>query len=307
MPAFALAIAAISIAGTAAIAQPRVDVSKYYKETLVPWSTAKSFLIYHVDTGKEVASLNPEYSAPVASLTKMMTVLIADEELSYGVGYELAEDEAKIFKVEQLTLDQMVEMALVPSNNLVCKVLARLIDGSEPAFVSRMNKRAAELGMTGTRYANASGLPSKSAQYSNVRDQLILTLELLKRPVPAEKCRKHWIFFDERYDSTIFYLKEKYPIAGVKSGWTNAAGRCLSLLVETEQFGSFIVITMGSSSIAQGFVDAEIILSRFGLVELAPGSLLAAARLQEAEREKAHKEAEAAKISGTSGIAQVKS
>lgn len=294
---------------TNALAQPRVDEQKYYKSNLYPRSTAQCFLLYHVDTGRMVASLNDDYKGPVASLTKMMTCLIADEELSYDVMYRLTYDEAKTLQLikeppkrskelapdgekpkqeelPEVTLSHLIDLAMVPSNNTVCKILARLIDGGEPAFAARMTRRAKELGMENTLYANASGLPSKSAQYSTAYDQLILTLELLKRPMLAESVRKHYIWHIERYDSTMYYLKSRYPIEGVKSGWTNAAGRCLVLLVEHPKYGSFILVMLKSSNIAQGFVDAEIILSRFGLIEVDGASLLRAAIMQDEERKK---------------------
>ncbi len=292
-----------------AVAQPRVDEQKYFKSNLYPRSTAQCFLLYHVDTNRMVASLNDDYKGPVASLTKMMTCLIADEELSYDAKYRLTYDEAKTLQLikeppkrrkdaekqaekpkpeelPEVTLAHLNDLAMVPSNNTVCKIIARLIDGGEPAFAARMTRRAKELGMENTLYANASGLPSKSAQYSTAHDQLVLTLELLKRPMLAESMRKHYIWHIERYDSTMYYLKTRYPVTGVKSGWTNAAGRCLVLLVEHPKYGNFILVMLKSSNIAQGFVDAEIILSRFGLIEVDGGSLLRAAILQDEERKK---------------------
>lgn len=305
--AFAAAMLALLIAG-AAYAQKRVNEETYFKANLYPRSTAQSFLIYHVDTGRMVASLNDDYRGPVASLTKMMTCLIADEELSWDAKYRLTYDEAKTLQLikepprkgktappperppedelPEVTLEQLVDLAMVPSNNTVCKILARLIDGNETAFAARMTKRAKELGMENTLYANASGLPSKAPQYSTPHDQLVLTLEVLGRPMLVQSIRKHYIHNIERYDSTMYYLKARYPIAGVKSGWTNAAGRCLVLLVEHPKFGSFILVMLKSSNIAQGFVDAEIILSRFGLIEVDGGSLLSAANAQEEERKK---------------------
>ncbi|MCD6120026.1 D-alanyl-D-alanine carboxypeptidase [bacterium] len=295
-----------------AIAKPRVDESNYFAATLYPKNSAKSFIIYHVDTDRVVASLNLDYIGPVASLTKMMTCLLADEMLDYNGKYKLTPDEAKALGLAKpasgksssrkgkkggavaskdappvyISLEQMLDLALVPSNNTVCKIIARLIDGNEKTFAARMTRRAKELGMEDTVYSNSSGLPSKTDQYSNVRDQVILALEVMKRPNLMGTVGKHYIFHLERWDSTMYYLKQRYPVAGIKTGWTIKSGRCIVILVEHPKFGRFVVVQLGSVSIPQGFVDAEIILSRFGIIKLADDSLLSEARRQEKERKR---------------------
>jgi len=295
--------------------QARIDESDYYKAELVPWSTAKSFIIYHIDSDRIVAALNPDYVGPIASLTKLMTCLLADELLDYDRQYRLTQDEAKLLKLAppkkqnnatnqtkgseflqatppmpeytpppEMNLNQLIDLALIPSNNTVCKVLARLVDSDEVKFADRMTQRAAELGLKQTLYCNSTGLPSKSQQYSTARDQLILSLEIMNRPKLLETTAKLNVFHQEQYDSTLIYLKKRYPIYGLKTGWTNAAGRCLILLLDHPKYGKFIIVQMKSASIAQSFVDAEVILSRFGLIELSKDSLLNESRRQENER-----------------------
>jgi D-alanyl-D-alanine carboxypeptidase len=297
--------------------QARVDESDYYNADLVPWSTAKSFIIYHVDTDRIVAALNPDYVGSVASLTKLMTCLLADELLDYDRQYRLAQDEAKLLKMTpptskkqsasadqssgseylqstppipeytpppEMTLNQLIDLAMVPSNNTVCKVIARLIDGDEGIFAERMTKRAAELGLKQTQYCNSTGLPSKLQQYSTTRDQLKLSLEIMNRPNLLATAAKQSIFHQEQWDSTLLYLKKRYPVYGLKTGWTNAAGRCMIILLEHPKYGKFIIVQMKSANIPQSFVDAEVILSRFGLIELTPDSLLNEARHQEEVR-----------------------
>jgi len=296
---FIAVICLCSFSATGAYAQPRVDESEYYKARLVPRNTAKSFIVYHVDTERIVAALNPDYVNSIASLAKMMTCLIADERLKYDIKYTLTQDEAKALKLAQpqakmskkdpkesgglfpdepppppppvqMTLNQMIDLAMVPSNNTVCKIIARLIDGDESAFANRMTTRAAELGMEESIYCNSTGLPSKFTQHSTARDQLLLALEVLKRPKLIESAAKHSIFHLEQWDSTMLYLKERYAVRGIKTGWTNAAGRCMAILLEHPKHGRFVIVMLKSASIPQGFVDAEIIMSRFGLIQLTP-------------------------------------
>ncbi len=300
-----------------AFAQAKVNESDYYKAELVPWNTARSFIIYHVDTDRIVAALNPDYTGPVASLTKLMTCVLADELMDYNVKYKLASDEAKLLKMTppaqtnldskqargsssaslsatqplialappaELSLTQLIDLAMVPSNNTVCKVIARVIDGSEDKFADRMTKRGIELGLRNTQYSNSTGLPSKTPQYSTTRDQLKLTLEVLNRPALVQAASKSSVYHLEEWDSTLIYLKRRYPVFGMKTGWTNAAGRCFVLLLEHPKHGIFVIVQLKSSSIAQSFVDAEIIMSRFGLIELSPDALLYEAQRQDAAR-----------------------
>ena len=88
--------------------------------------TLKAYLVYDVTTERVVAELNREHEQPVASLTKLMTAVLTCERLRFDGRYVLTEAEQKTFGVTTMRADKMLELMLVPSNNSICRVVARI-------------------------------------------------------------------------------------------------------------------------------------------------------------------------------------
>jgi D-alanyl-D-alanine carboxypeptidase (penicillin-binding protein 5/6) len=165
----------------------------------------------------------------------------------------------------------MLELALVPSNNAVCRVIARCVSGSEQAFVDEMNAKAAELGLTNTRFANATGLPG-GEQYSTMDDLLTLARVALLYPNIRRVVRLRRVeLAGNYYDGTLKALYERHSgLLGGKTGYTRAAGRCLVLFYQV-QGRDYIVITLGSQDVKSGFRDVEQVLKYYGLFSGEPG------------------------------------
>jgi D-alanyl-D-alanine carboxypeptidase (penicillin-binding protein 5/6) len=159
----------------------------------------------------------------------------------------------------------MLELALVPSNNAVCRVIARRVSGSEQAFADEMNAKAAELGLANTHFANASGLPG-GEQYSTMDDLLTLARVALLYPNIRRVVHLRQIeLAGERYDGTLKALYDRHSgLLGGKTGYTRAAGRCL-VLFYTARGRDYIVITLGSKNVNSGFRDVETLLKHYGL------------------------------------------
>ncbi|KKZ73208.1 peptidase M15 [Streptomyces showdoensis] len=137
---------------------------------------------------------------PIASVAKVMTAyqILRDHPLRAGEdgpeitvdetaaqeSHSLSESAAPVRQGQRLTQRKLLELLLLPSGNNVARLLARWDAGSEEAFVARMNRTAASLGMTRTRYTGASGLEATTR--STAEDQLTLARRAMEQPVLRE-------------------------------------------------------------------------------------------------------------------------
>ena len=238
---------------------------------------AKSSLLMDFDSGTILYEDNADEKVPVASIVKLMTVLITMEEIEAG---NLSLDE-KLTTTEnasgmggsqvfidpyvEYTVDEMLKSVIVASANDASVALAEKIAGSEQTFVSRMNKRAQELGLKDTIYVNASGLPEPN-QYSTARDVAKLFREVIK----------HKLYFEY---STIWMDNLTHPSgrktevvntnkliryfkgcdAG-KTGSTDEAGYCL---VATAEKGNMrlISVVLGATTSTARFNESSKLLN----------------------------------------------
>lgn len=227
--------------------------------------TCKAYLLYNCDKDRIEAHYNLEARQPIASLTKLMTAILVTERLRFDGRYVLTKEERDVFKVDTMRAQKMLEMMLIASNNRVCKVAARLVSGSEPAFVDEMNNKALQMGLVNTRFATSSGLPG-GVQYSTLEDVLALARAAYSYPSIRQAMAGNSVELDgKHYDGTLtdLYNRHEGLIAG-KTGYTRAAGRCLVLRYRawgTEYF----LITFGSKDSKASFRDAEILLRYHGL------------------------------------------
>lgn len=157
-------------------------------------ASAKSSILIDYNSGLVLEENNADEKLPIASMVKMMTLLLTFEEIDKG-NLELS---TKITTTEnasgmggsQVFIDpyvtysaeQLIKSVIMASANDASVALAEHISGSEDVFVKSMNSRAKELGMTNTLYANCTGLPAPE-QYSSARDVSTLMKELLKHKI----------------------------------------------------------------------------------------------------------------------------
>ena len=229
-----------------------------------PAINARAAVLADPETGRVYYSLNADERAYPASLTKIMTVLLAVEAIERGEASEddqvtatetsmqnLAEDgsTAGIVAGEVLTFSDLLYGAMLVSANEACNVIAEHVSGSVGAFVELMNERAAELGCTGTHFANTNGLPDEN-HYTTAADLALITSEALQhslftticntvtRTVPATNMNDERVLSntnalinpDSGYGSGYYY---EYA-HGVKTGHTNDAGYCLISTAEKD-------------------------------------------------------------------------
>lgn len=226
-------------------------------------------ILLEADSGEVLAEKNADTQIYPASMTKMMTVLLAIEaEPDLDRQVTVPEDIFPALKQEGasmagfksgevVTVRDLLYGALLPSGAECCETLARLVSGTETDFVALMNRKAAELGMTSTHFCNPTGLHDPE-HVSTVRDISVL----LREAVRNEMFRK--ILTTERYTIqptnlhpegftvTSTLLKElngneirNGKILGGKTGYTSEAGLCLASIAEVKG-KTYLLVTAGA-------------------------------------------------------------
>ncbi|NLG37270.1 MAG: D-alanyl-D-alanine carboxypeptidase, partial [Clostridiales bacterium] len=155
---------------------------------------AKAAILVDADTGTVVLSKNEDAHLPVASVTKIMTILLCMEAIDRGEisldDVETASENAAGMGGSQVLIEtggkysigDLMKSIIVASGNDASVMMAEILCGSEEIFVREMNERAKELGMVNTHFTNCSGLTEED-NYSSAADVAIMSRELLRHPL----------------------------------------------------------------------------------------------------------------------------
>ena len=236
-----------------------------------PQTQAQAIVLADLDTGDIVYSRNMEQQRSPASLTKIMTVLLALEALEseqcrmedmVTAGADcltgMSEDSSTsgIVPGEQISFKDLLYCALIQSANESCNILATYLSGSITAFVERMNERAAELGCVNTRFVDPNGLSSENI--TTAYDLFLITREAISHPDFMSICNT--VYYEvpatnvnplrQMYNSnalispgSIYGSHYVYEgAAGVKTGYTRAAGYCLISTAERNGINALAVV-----------------------------------------------------------------
>ncbi len=246
---------------------------------------APSAILMEKSTGAVLYEKNAyEHLAP-ASVTKVMTMLLAAEAIDSG---SLTLDEtvtasAKAASMggsqiwleegEQMSVGEMLKCITVVSANDCCVALAEHMAGSEEAFVARMNRRAEELGLRDTHFTSCSGLADSDAHYSCAHDLAVISRELIGHEM-IKQYSTIWMdsirggkFGLSNTNKLIFY----YPGAtGLKTGFTSKAMYCLAATAQRDG-AEYIAVVLHASTSAERFESAKVLLNHaFASYKLVP-------------------------------------
>lgn len=205
-----------------------------------PSVSSVAAVVISADTGEIVYSLNHDKKLPMASTTKIMSALLC---LESGGLYEEFVVDSEAIKVEGSSMglqegDIVTKYALccgmlLPSGNDAANAAAVKIAGSTEAFVEMMNEKAEELGLTRTYFATPSGLDGEG-HGSSAYDMAMLAREALKNETFREICSSESIklsYGNPPYERWLTNTNKLLTMCegayGVKTGFTDAAGRCL--------------------------------------------------------------------------------
>lgn len=247
-----------------------------YAEEETAVTTAKASILVEQETGQVLFEKNADERLAIASVTKIMTLLIAAEEISGGrltleetavcSAYAGSMDGSVIWLTEgeEMEVGELIKSIVIASANDACVMLAEHIAGSEAEFVKRMNQKAEKLGMTNTSFVNCVGYDHEN-HYSSARDIAKMAAELRKYKVYDN-------FLLTRLDSVRTGTKAETQllntnklitsyegITGLKTGTTDNAGCCLCATAERGNM-SLIAVVLGCENDESRFSEAEDLL-----------------------------------------------
>lgn len=234
---------------------------------------AKSAILMEESTGNILYESNPDERLPIASVTKVMTMLlimeavdsgkislddmvtVSENAMSYGGSTMFLETG------EQLTVNDMLKGIAVASANDGCVAMAEHLAGSESAFVDMMNEKAKELGMENTHFMNTNGLDEED-HYSSARDVAIMSRELMKH----ETIFNYTSIWMDTLRGGKFQLANTNKLIrfydganGLKTGSTSKALCCLSAAAKRNDM-QLIAVVLGAPTSAERFASAKSLL-----------------------------------------------
>ena len=255
---------------------------------------APSYVLMERSTGEVLLEHNAHERLRPASVTKVMTLLLIMEALDGGrIGWDdmvqtsaaaAAKGGSQIYleENEQLPLEEMLKSIVVSSANDCACAMAEHIAGSEAAFVEMMNTRAEELGMADTHFVNCTGLddePEAAEHLTTAYDIALMSRELLSH----EAIKKYTTIWMDTVRDGQFGLSNTNKLVrfydgttGLKTGYTSAAGHCLSASAERNGM-ELIAVVLHCASSTDRFESAKALLnygfSNYALITPEPGAL----------------------------------
>lgn len=235
---------------------------------------AKAAILIEAETGLVLFSFNENESLPIASITKIMTMLLVMEAIDAGkvnpsdtttisaYATRMGGSQVYLKEGEVFTVEELMKAVAVHSANDASVALAEVIAGSEDAFVAMMNQKAEYLKLKNTKFLDCTGLTDEG-HYSSASDVAIMSRELLNNHPKIIHYTTIWhdTFRDGRFDldNTNKLVKRYRGTTGLKTGFTSKAGFCLSASAEREG-SKFISVILGSGSNADRFSETAKLL-----------------------------------------------
>ena len=234
---------------------------------------ASSFLLIDADTNKVLAEHNARERSAPASLTKIMTGYVVEEEIRRGrLGVEervqisvnaWRTGGSKMFIREgtSVAVSELLKGVIIQSGNDASVALAEHIAGSEDQFADLMNQQAQLLNMSDTQFRNSTGLPDEQ-HYSTAWDLALLTRALIKNHPEqyALYSQKSYTYNNIEQPNRNRLLWRDRSVDGVKTGFTNAAGYCL--VASAERTGMRLIsVVLGTENDEARMRESQKLLS----------------------------------------------
>ena len=219
--------------------------------------------LFEATTGACLYAKNQDSAQSIASVTKVMTLLLFAEALERGEfdlsdkvrvsAYAASMGGSQVFlkEGEEITVEELLKSAIIASANDASVAIAELVSGSEKVFVEAMNKRAKELSMENTRFENVTGLDDTTVEhYSTARDVAIMSSELIKHDIVL----KYSSIWQDSIRNGEFTLTNTNRLVryydgctGLKTGSTDKAGYCISATAKRGNM-SLIAVVLGAET-----------------------------------------------------------
>ena len=220
------------------------------------WSkdiTAQSWVVTDYK-GKIIDGENYNQVRSIASVSKLVTVMTV-----LDAGQSLTE------KIENYSRQDLIKLALIKSDNHAAELLCKHYPGGTRNCVYAMNEKVRRLGLSNTKFAEPTGLSVFNVSTAEELVDIVIEAEKYNEIVEAAKSselkikiRKKWIVLH----NTNPIVGKRHDVVVSKTGWINASGGCLVMMVDTE-IGRRIIIVLGSKTIRTRIPDAEFLINTY--------------------------------------------
>ncbi len=252
--------------------------------------SSPSVILIESSTGQVIYELNSTERRSLASVTKIMTLLLTFEAIDEGK-VKLTDDvltsehassmggsQVFLAQGEVQSLETMIKCIVVASGNDASVAVAEHVAGSEQAFVEMMNQKALALGMVDTHFEDCCGLTDSSEHYSCARDIAIMSRELTVKHPEIFNYTKIWMedithvtpqgTSNFTLSSTNKLLKQYQYTTGLKTGFTSKAKYCISATASKEGI-DLIAVVMGASDSKARSADVQTLMTYgFGVCKI---------------------------------------
>ena len=232
-----------------------------------------AMLLAEADSGQVIFQMNADSPRPVASVTKVMTILLALEALDAGrltpeqlvtvsqSAAGMGGSQVLLDVNERQTVDTLLRCMIVGSANDAAVALAEAMYGSEALCVDAMNRRAAELGMADTHFENCTGLPA-AGQHTTARDVAVMSRQVFAHPRYFDHSAV-WMEDIDHGDGRVTQLVNTNKLLrlcdgcdGGKTGSTKEAGYCVSATARRGDM-RLVAVVLGAESGKERFAIAR--------------------------------------------------
>lgn len=231
--------------------------------------SAEAWIMVEDSTGLLITSKNAHKRLAPASLTKMMTCLLALENGEMGDSVEITQDvflskDGRVRLGDRYLLGNLIREMMLQSDNDAALAISKHISGRIEDFCQMMNDKAAYLGMDGTHFSNPNGLTADST-YSTASDLLVLARYCMRDSTFAAITGTSFIdipLLDGRHlpcKNTNLLLGSYEGCMGVKTGYTRQAGACLASAARRDGVTLFLIL-LNSKSRASRFTESAVLL-----------------------------------------------
>jgi D-alanyl-D-alanine endopeptidase (penicillin-binding protein 7) len=225
----------------------------------VPDVRAAAAIVFNPVTGEVLWEENAQAKRSIASITKVMTALVFLED-NPDLSQEITIQRSDVYAAsttylranERISLDDVLHLALIPSDNAAARALARVSHGGTAAFIERMNEKAIELGLESTTFADPSGLNPANISSAYDLSRLISFAAADERIAPIMRTPHYTVRTSRRtitINNTNHLLRgTDVDVLGGKTGFISKAGYCLATLLRLPQGNQVAVVVLGAGS-----------------------------------------------------------
>lgn len=224
---------------------------------LVPDVRAAAAIIFNPANGQVLWEENAQDKRSIASITKVMTAVVFMEDnpdLSQVVTAERSDVYAAsttyLRANERITLDNVLRLTLIASDNAAARILARVSHGGTASFIERMNEKALELGLESTTFIDSSGLNPANISSAYDLSRLISFAAADERIAPIMRTADYTVTTSRRsiniHSTNQLVRGGDVEVMGGKTGFISKAGYCLATLLRLPQGNQVAVVVLGA-------------------------------------------------------------